>query len=138
MFGEQLIAEGMQSMVGNKLRVLVIDDRRETLLIIERLASKFDCEIRTCIDSHQAASMAKGFVPHVIFLDIEMPGLDGFEVAEDLEELKLPPYTLVAITTYTDDAHRRECEVAGFDLFLSKPATVADIERVIQTVRGRM
>ena len=136
--GQWLIVEAAQRMDSTKLRVLVVDDRRETLLIIQRLASQFECEIRTCQDSRQAVPMAQAFVPNVIFLDIEMPGMDGFEVAEDLQGLNLPPYTLVAFTTYTDEAHRQECEVAGFDMFLSKPATVADIEHVIKTARSGM
>ena len=120
-----------------KLRVLVIDDSRETLHVMERLVSKHDCQVRTCGDSKRAVAIAKEFVPHIIFLDIAMPRLDGFMVAEDLRDLNLPEYLLVALTSYTDEAHRRECEISGFDLFLAKPVSIEQITSVIEPAKER-
>jgi CheY-like chemotaxis protein len=119
------------------LRVLVVDDSRDTLHVMERLVSDQDCQVRTCGDSERAVAIAREFVPHVIFLDISMPGLDGFMVAEDLRDLNLPEYLLVALTSCVDEAHRRECEVSGFGLFLPKPASVDQIRAVIEPAKER-
>jgi CheY-like chemotaxis protein len=81
--------------------------------------------------------MVRDFLPQVIFLDIAMPELDGFEVAEDLHELQLPEYILVAVTSYSDDAHRRECEASGFDVFLAKPPSIDDVTPVIEKAKER-
>jgi CheY-like chemotaxis protein len=77
------------------------------------------------------------FIPHVIFMDIAMPGLDGFEVAEDLHDLNLPNYLLVALTSHSDESHRNECEASGFELFLSKPVSIDDVGNVIQMAKKR-
>jgi CheY-like chemotaxis protein len=77
------------------------------------------------------------FRPHVIFLDIQMPGLDGFEVAEDLHELNLRDNLLVAMTIYSDAAHQREAEACGFDLFLPKPPALEEIANAIETAKER-
>jgi two-component system, OmpR family, response regulator len=130
----ELLGEFIMSV---QLRVLVIDDSRDTLLILERLVRELNCDVRTCLDSKKAVAIAQAFSPHVIFLDISMPDLDGYEVAEDLHELVLPEYTLVALTSHEDEAHRRECEISGFDSFLSKPATIEEIKSVIEWASTR-
>ena len=96
-----------------KLRVLAVDDNRDTLWTMGHLSSKFACDFCACQDSRNATQMVQGFAPHVIFLDISMPELDGFEVAEDLHDLGLNHYLLVALTSNADEPHRRECACVG-------------------------
>ncbi|HZZ29558.1 MAG TPA: response regulator [Pirellulales bacterium] len=120
-----------------KLRVLIVDDSRDALHLLDRLMAHHDCEIRTCQDSVNAVQTVQEFIPHVIFLDIAMPGLDGFEVAEDLHDLNLPNYLLVALTSHSDEPHRKECEASGFELFLSKPVSIEDVGHVIQLAKKR-
>jgi CheY-like chemotaxis protein len=123
--------------MADRLRVLVVDDNRDSLLLLERLIGKSNCDVRTCADSKNAVHLAQEYEPHVIFLDIAMPGLDGFEVAEDLHELKLRDYLLVAITSYSDEAHRRECEASGFNVFLAKPTSADELSALISTAKQR-
>jgi CheY-like chemotaxis protein len=121
----------------DRLRVLVVDDNRDSLLLLERLIGKSDCDVRTCADSKKAVHFAQEHEPHVIFLDIAMPDLDGFEVAEDLHHLKLRDYLLVAVTSYSDEAHRRECEASGFNAFLAKPPSVNEVSAIVFAAKQR-
>jgi CheY-like chemotaxis protein len=121
----------------DRLRVLVVDDNRDSLLLLERLIGKSECDVRTCADSKNAAHLAQEYEPHVIFLDIAMPDLDGFEVAEDLHGLKLRDYLLVAVTSYSDEAHRRECEASGFNAFLAKPPSVDEVSAIVASAKQR-
>ncbi len=66
-----------------------------------------------------------------------MPGFDGFEIAEDLHDLNLRDNLLVAMTIYSDEAHRREAESCGFDLFLPKPPAYEEIADVIEIAKAR-
>jgi CheY-like chemotaxis protein len=120
-----------------KLRVLVVDDARYVALLMQRLLANFECDTRTCQESKKAVQLVLEFRPHVIFLDIQMPGLDGFEVAEDLHELNLRDNLLVAMTIYSDEAHQREAEACGFDLFLPKPPALEETADAIETAKER-
>jgi len=124
-------------MCDDNLRILVVDDSRATLFVLEQLMRRLDCEIRTCEDSKEAVRVVQQFAPHIVILDIQMPGLDGYMVAEDLSELESPDYLLVALTAYADEEHRRECEANGFDKFLAKPASMEELERLVETARAR-
>ena len=121
----------------DKLRVLIVDDNRDALFLLQRFVGKSDCNIRLCNESAAAVRIAQEFAPHVIFLDIAMPVLDGFEVAEDLHDVDLGEYLLVALTSYDDEAHRRECEATGFHLFLAKPPALEEVARVIEMAKDR-
>lgn len=123
--------------MGDRLRILVVDDSRATLLVLEQLIRRLDCEIRTCEDSKEAVRVAQEFSPHIVILDIQMPDLDGYMVAEDLSDLKSPEYLLVALTAYSDQEHRRECAAHGFDLFLEKPASLHQIEQLVQSAKAK-
>jgi len=121
----------------DKLRILVVDDSRATLHVLEKLMRRLDCEIRTCQDSNEAVRVVQQFAPHVVILDIQMPGLDGYMVAEDISELESPDYLLVALTAHSDEEHRRECEANGFDMFLAKPACLEELGGLVETARAR-
>jgi len=123
--------------MGDRLRILVVDDSRATLFVLEQLIRRLDCEIRTCEDSKEAVRVVQEFAPHIVILDIQMPDLDGYMVAEDLSELESPDYLLVALTAYSDEEHRRECAANGFDLFLEKPASLDQIERLVESAKAR-
>lgn len=121
--------------MSHKLRVLVVDDARYILMVMERLLSSFDCEIKLCSDSKQVVRAVQEFSPHVIFLDIQMPGRDGFEVAEDLYDANLRDHLLVAMTIYSDEGHRHEAEACGFHMFLPKPPAYDEIANVVETAK---
>lgn len=123
--------------MNEKLRVLVIDDDRHVLLVMQRLLGNFDCDIRASQNSKKAVSIVQEYRPHVVFLDIQMPGLDGFEVAEDLYASGLRDHLLVAMTIYSDEPHRREAEACGFHLFLPKPPAYDEIANVIEIAKER-
>src|SRR6185436_16794717 len=64
----------------------------------------------------------KAFRPELALLDIVMPGLNGYAVAQRIQDLSLPrkPY-LVAVTGYAEQHSKQRCAEAGFDLYLKKP-----------------
>jgi CheY-like chemotaxis protein len=71
----------------------------------------------------------------VILLDIGMPGLDGYEVARRLEDLrKVYPFRIIAVTGWGQDADRKRAREAGFDFHLLKPV---DINLLAQVLGGR-
>ncbi len=123
--------------MNEKLRVLVVDDNRDALFILGRIASDLGCEVRKCQESPKAIELVKEFAPNIVFLDIGMPELDGFEVAEDLQDLDLPNHMLVAVTCYNDEPHRAEAKRCGFDLFIEKPITPEQVRSVVESAKQK-
>jgi two-component system CheB/CheR fusion protein len=105
-------------------RVLVIDDNvdgAEALAVVLRRAGH---EVRSAHSGRDALEIARDFRPEVVFLDVGMPGMDGYETAGRLRAMAgLESALLVALTGYGQPSDRRHAHEAGFDEFLVKPAT---------------
>ena len=108
-------------------RVLVVDDNADAAAALDLLIKSLGHETCVVNDGAQAIEKAKEFRPDIVFLDIGMPGLDGYEVARRLRRLKKRPLRIVAVTGWGQEADRRRSLEAGFDLHLVKPVEVADL-----------
>jgi PAS domain S-box-containing protein len=103
-------------------RVLVVEDNRDaadSLTMLLRLAGQ---DVQAAYDGPSALAVAQEFQPAVVFLDIGMPGMDGYQVARRLREHPGPEnMVLVALTGWSQEADRRHCHEAGIDGHLVKP-----------------
>jgi CheY-like chemotaxis protein len=76
--------------------------------------------------------------PHIVFLDIGMPGMSGYEVAQTVRaDPQLDEVRLVALTGWGGEADRARSGAAGFDAHLTKPATLTAIEDVLARLAPR-
>jgi PAS domain S-box-containing protein len=120
------------------LRLLVVDDNRDAADTLAALLSVMGHEVVVAHDGHQALRMLDGLHPHAVFLDIGMPGLSGYEVAEAVRRApRNDGVMLVALTGWGGADDRARTAQAGFDAHLTKPATVAAIEAVLRAVAAR-
>jgi len=114
------------------LRVLVVDDNRDAAETLSALLAIMGHTAPVAADGRQALGIIEGFRPHVVFLDIGMPGMSGFEVAQAVRsDPQFDDVRLVALTGWGGEADRARTRDAGFDAHLTKPATVAAIEAVL-------
>ncbi len=103
-------------------RVLIIDDNRDSTETLATLIRIWDHEVETAHDGPSALAIAQRFQPDVVFLDLGLPGLNGFEVAKRLRRLPdLDSVLLVALSGYSLDEDRYLAVEAGFDHYLVKP-----------------
>jgi CheY-like chemotaxis protein len=113
-------------------RVLVVDDNvdaADSLVMLLRLAGQ---EVRVAYDGATAVLIAQAFRPQVVFLDLGMPGMDGYDVARQLrEDPELKRAVLVAMTGWGQEEDRRRSLQAGFDYHLVKPAELKELEQVL-------
>ena len=116
-------------------RVLVVDDNRdaaESIAIVLKLAGH---DVHTAGDGTEALGLATIHLPEVVVLDLGLPGIDGYEVAERLRELPgLRHAMLIALTGYGSERDRERAHAAGFDLHLVKPA---DPQRIAHAIEER-
>jgi PAS domain S-box-containing protein len=117
------------------LRVLVVDDNRDAAETLSALLAIMGHTAPVAADGRQALRMIEGFRPQVVFLDIGMPGMSGYEVAQSVRsDPQFDDVRLVALTGWGGEADRARSREAGFDEHLTKPATVAAIESVLARV----
>jgi CheY-like chemotaxis protein len=88
--------------------------------------------VRTAYDGPAALQAAQEELPEVMLLDIGLPGLDGYQVAERLREQALPcRVLLVAVTGYCQEGDRQKSRQAGFHHHLVKPVDPDDLRRLL-------
>ncbi len=103
-------------------RILVVDDIPVNVRLLEAKLMAEYFEVLTASDGPSALEVAHAQAPDLILLDVMMPGMDGFEVAERLrQDPKTQHIPIVMITALTDTADRVRGLEAGADDFLSKP-----------------
>jgi CheY-like chemotaxis protein/two-component sensor histidine kinase len=114
------------------LRVLVVDDNRDAAETLAALLGLLGHSAPVANDGHQALRMLDSLNPQVVFLDLGMPGMSGYEVAQKIRaERRYDGTLLVALTGWGGEADRAKTAAAGFDRHLTKPATVEAIEAVL-------
>jgi CheY-like chemotaxis protein len=103
-------------------RVLVIDDNCDSADTLAMMLEMLGHEAQRIYDPHTAEHAVSTFAPDVVFLDIGMPGISGYDVARQLRASALgPDLTLVAVTGWGQPEDRRRTAEAGFDHHLVKP-----------------
>jgi CheY-like chemotaxis protein len=113
--------------------VLVVDDdpfiRKLVATTLEDVAG---FELHEAADGHQAIEVAKRERPTIVFLDVDMPGLDGITTCERLRaDDATSEATIVMLTAAHGDGVERRAEEAGADLFLTKPFSPLDLLRLV-------
>jgi PAS domain S-box-containing protein len=113
-------------------RVLVVDDNSDSTHSLAALVTLLGHEVETAADGLEACEVAERVRPDVVLLDLGMPRLDGFGVAE---RIRATPWgsraLLVAQTGWGREADRRRTAEAGFDYHLTKPIDPAALRRIL-------
>jgi len=116
-------------------RVLVVEDNPDTAEGLRMILQLSGCEVEVRQDGTTALEAVQAFRPSVLLLDLGLPGLDGFEVARQLKQRsELSGLTLIALTGWGHEEHRRLAREAGFDLYLVKPVDPVKLISVIQSL----
>ncbi len=119
----------------SRARVLVVDDNVDAAESIAMLLALEGHEVRSVHAAHDALEAAKSFRPHVVLLDIGLPGMDGYEVARQLRSQQtLESMRLVAITGYGQQSDRVRAREAGFDQHLVKPVDPEALHAVLDSL----
>lgn len=116
---------------GPPLRILCIDDNRDVADSEVELLRIVGIEARACYSGQDALTQAVSFLPSMCLIDLNMPNMDGDELAIRLRELLSPPLILVAVTAMTNEACSRRVRQAGFDLHLIKPVSPHELLTVV-------
>jgi CheY-like chemotaxis protein len=113
-------------------RVLIIDDNVDAASLLSMVVSAYGHQAEVANNGRAGLQIAQDFHPDIVFLDIGMPEMSGYDVAVALRQLPtLAHVYIAAVTGWNDASTRAQVISAGFDLHLTKPAAVESILDVL-------
>jgi DNA-binding response OmpR family regulator len=124
--------------MGTLRRILLVDDEVDSaVMLAEFIGLRGFGEARCAHDALDALDLAKAFVPTMVLLDLGLPGaLDGYELARRLRIIT-PDATLIAVSGFTDAAHKRRALAAGCAAYVTKPVHFPLLERLLSQDRSQ-
>jgi two-component system, sensor histidine kinase len=113
-------------------RIVLVDDNEDALLSLKDFLETCGHAVDVAHDGVQGRDLILHERPHVAFVDLGLPKLDGFEVARQVRSAGLSAGTrLVALTGYGDPETRQRAVEAGFDAHVVKPVEISELERLL-------
>ena len=120
------------------LKVMVIDDSKTIRHTAETLLSKAGCEVLTAVDGFEALSVIAENRPDIIFVDIMMPRLDGYQTCALIKNNQMFKATPVIMLSSKDGLFdRARGRIVGSEHYLTKPFTKDELLSAIESHIGR-
>ncbi|RYG97454.1 MAG: response regulator, partial [Alphaproteobacteria bacterium] len=111
-------------------RVMVVDDGRSTVQVISLFLQMEGMQTSVAYDGEEAIRIAGEFKPDMIFMDLGMPKMDGFEAARHLRAAH-PDALLIALSGWGREEDRLKSKDAGFDGHAVKPVAPDDLRKYL-------
>lgn len=128
----------MSEMLNRPTRVLVVDDDRDEAGFLSLLLGAAGYQVVVSFDGESALTAAEQFAPDACVIDINMPGMNGYELARRLRERSAGrPPVLATVTGLSDFTHLDRAAEAGFDLHFTKPIDPVEVAEQIGDCVGK-
>jgi signal transduction histidine kinase/DNA-binding response OmpR family regulator len=111
-------------------RLLVVDDNADAASMLAEALRTFGYDVRIALDGPTALEIAARFDPRIVLLDLGLPVMDGYEVAERLRAAGMPALA-VALTGYGQESDRARSTASGFAAHLVKPVDFDELRRCL-------
>jgi twitching motility two-component system response regulator PilG len=134
---ESQVADGAQQSTNLNVKVMVIDDSKTIRRSAETLLKKVGCEVVTAIDGFEALAKITEHKPDIIFVDIMMPRLDGYQTCALIKNNQAFKATPVIMLSSKDSIFdRARGRIVGSEKYLTKPFSKEDLISAITTHVG--
>jgi len=135
--GSEAVPEATAAGCGRDFRVMVVDDSKTIRHTAETLLGREGYDVVTAMDGFEALGMIADYRPGIIFLDVMMPRLDGYQTCALIKHHRVFRHTPVVMLSSKDGLFdRARGRVAGSDDYLTKPFTREELMRVISRYFG--
>jgi len=120
--------------LSERKRVLVVEDNLDSAETLATMLDMMGHEARVANDGPSGIDIYAHFKPSIVLLDIGLPGLSGFEVAQRLraDSAGAGPLKIIALSGYGSDSDRAHSKTAGFDHHLVKPVDFELLEKLLK------
>ena len=117
-----IAAARLSSASPRRLRVLIADDERDEVATLAILLTQEGHQVREVYDGGAVIAHVRDFAPHVVLLDIGMPGMSGFQVARELQsEYGGHCPVMIAVTAWSQGSDKVRGKISGFRKYITKP-----------------
>ncbi len=121
-----------------RLRVLIVDDRRDSALLLHALLEHAGYEVATADNGEKGLDAFRHFKPDAIISDIALPGnFDGYDLARAVRSESAVAPRIIAVTGHDDEDHRQRATEAGFQHFLAKPPNIGELRSILAGLTRR-
>ena len=118
-----------------RFKILVVDDNPDSALSMAMMLSIMGHDTRTAHDGESAVASAETFLPEVVLLDIGLPKLNGYEVAQRIRKQAWgESMFLIAVTGWGQDEDRQRSSEVGLNVHMVKPVEPSALERLLATL----
>ncbi len=132
--------EAARPVASSSYRVLVVEDNAVNAKVAGAILQKLGAEVDVAHDGHQALRALGERSYEIVFMDCQMPDMDGYEATARIRRMFAPacrtPIVALTANAMAEDAER--CLAAGMDDYLSKPIRRSELEAVLRKWRGRV
>ena len=116
--------------------ILIVDDNVQNLKLARVILANEGYDVRTAADAEEALALLRTFRPHVILMDLQLPGMDGLQLTRQLKaDRATRGIRIIALTAYAMKGDEEKAFAAGCDGYVSKPI---DTERLPEIVRSHL
>jgi CheY-like chemotaxis protein len=120
------------------LRILVVDDNADQANSLSMLLQHYGYDSQACIHAQKCLASVGSWRPDVVLLDLGMPGITGFDIAQEIKACpELQNIRLVAVTGHGEPLDRLQTKMCGFDEHLLKPIDFGDLETILESIQDR-
>jgi PAS domain S-box-containing protein len=128
----QLIGSANRPFAGT--RVLIAEDNPTNQIVGAMMLRNLGCHVDIAADGHEAAQMVQAFSYEIVFMDCEMPGMDGFEATAAIRHQSggKPRLPIIAVTAQAMQGDQEQCLLAGMDDYISKPVNQEDFAAALK------
>jgi CheY-like chemotaxis protein len=131
----QTAPEAQPPTMAESRRVLVVDDNRDAADSLAMLLKLSGVDVHVAYDGSSALDSMRICRPSVVFLDLGMPGLDGYEVARQIRaDQQFAGVVLIALTGWGQAGDRQSSKAAGFDHHLVKPVDFSPLQALLESI----
>lgn len=115
------------------LRILIVDDIPTNVALIAAIIKKLNARQETAGNGEEALSLIDSFKPHIVLLDLMMPGIDGWDIIKAIrEKYSKEQMSIIVTSAITDYGTITECQNIGVDDFITKPIMPDLLQNSIQ------